>query len=39
MQGFMFAYPMPADDLVQWLEMPHERFPVTKSPAKPEANV
>jgi len=23
MQGFMFAHPMPADDLVQWLEMPH----------------
>ena len=23
MQGFMFAHPMPADDLVQWLEIPH----------------
>ena len=39
MQGFMFAYPMPADDLVQWLNMPHERLGMSESPAKPEANI
>nr|WP_321241353.1 EAL domain-containing protein [uncultured Tolumonas sp.] len=39
MQGFMFAYPMPAADLVQWLDMPHERLGMSQSPAKPEANV
>lgn len=39
MQGFMFAYPMPAADLVQWLDMPHERLGMSESPAKPKANV
>ena len=39
MQGFMFAYPMPAADLVQWLDMPHEQLDMSQSPAKPAENV
>lgn len=39
MQGFMFARPMPASALLQWLDTPHERSGVSELPAEPEANV